>query len=127
MKSTFKNLELSSEVVPISVPGFCYAGRFQVVVEYAFGVCVPAAVAESQEEAEEAFLVQSQGCDKGEILLFDHGELRVVASVKWKMDTTENGLRVPFRKNVFHDLRFALLAFAMKKSRSVALAVELSA
>ena len=57
MKNTPTNLELTSEMVPMPAPGARSAGRFQVIVEYAVGVCVPGAVAESAEDAVEAFMV----------------------------------------------------------------------
>ena len=126
VKSTPMNLELSSEAVPTPAPGVCRAGRFQVIVEYAEGVCISAAIAESPEEAVEAFMVQTPGCDEGEIALFDRREQRVVASVKWKMSGTEIGLRVPHRQNVFHDWHLGLIALEVRNRRSVAATAELS-
>lgn len=120
VKSTPMNLELSSKVGPFSTPGVRNAGRFQVIVEYAAGVGVAAGIAESPEEAVEAFLVQVPGCDEGEIALFDRFEQRVVASVKWKMSGTEIGLRVPPRQNIFHDWHLALIALEVQKCRTVA-------
>ena len=127
MKNTPTNLELTSEMVPMPAPGARSAGRFQVIVEYAAGVCVPGAVAESAEEAVEAFMVQTPGCEEGEISLFDRNEQRVVASVKWKMSGTEIGLDIPHRQNVFHDWHLALIACEVQKRRSVQAAVELNA
>jgi len=126
VKSTPMNLELSSEAVPTPAPRVRSAGRFQVVVEYAAGVCISAAIAESPEEAVEAFMVQTPGCDEGEIALFDRREQRVVASVKWKMSGTEIGLRVPHRQNVFHDWHLGLIALEVRNRRSVAATAELS-
>jgi hypothetical protein len=127
MKNTPTNLELTSEIVPIDAPSIGGAKRFQVIVEYAAGVCVTSAVAESAEEAVEAFMVQAPGCEEGEISLFDRTEQRVVASVKWKMDATEIGLRVPHRHNIFHDWYLALIALEVQNRRSVQAAVELIA
>ena len=127
MKNTRPNLELTSEIVPMPTPGARSAGRFQVIVEYAAGVCVPGAVAESPEEAVEAFMVQAPGCEEGEISLFDRTEQRVVASVKWKMDTTEIGFRVLHRQNIFHDWHLALIASEVQKRCSEPAVVELSA
>lgn len=118
VKSTPKNLELSSEVIPISARGFRNDGRFQVAVEYDAGVFVFTARTESLQEATEAFFVQAPGRDKGAIVLFDRAEQRVLASVTWKMDTTENGLCVPHRQNVFHDWHLALIAVDEQKRRS---------
>ena len=72
-------------------------------------------------------MTRSPGCEDGEITLFDRDEHRVVASVKWKMETTENGLRVPHRQNVFRDWHLALIALDVQNRREVAAAVELSA
>jgi len=98
-----------------------------VIVEYAAGVCISAAIAESPEEAVEAFMVQMPGCEEGEIALFDRADQRVVASVKWKMDTTEIGLRVPHRQNVFHDWHLGLIALEVRNRRAVDAEVKLSA
>jgi len=119
------NLELASETVPMLAPSARSAGRFQVIVEYAAGVCVPGAVAESAEGAVEAFMVQTPGCEEGDIFLFDRDEQRVVASVKWKMGGTEIGLNTPQCQNVFHDWHLALIACLVQKRRSVQAAVEL--
>lgn len=111
------NFELNSEIVATPAPGIRTPARFQVIVEYAAGVCVPAAVAESREEAVEVFLIQVPGCDEGEIALFDRYEQRVVASVKWKMSGTEIGLRVPHRQNIFHDWHLGLIALEVQNCR----------
>lgn len=116
-----------TETVPLPASGVRNAGRFQVVVEFAAGVCISTAIAESPEDAVEAFMTRSPGCEDGEITLFDRDEHRVVASVKWKMETTENGLRVPHRQNVFRDWHLALIALDVQNRREVAAAVELSA
>jgi len=127
VKSTPINLELNSEAVPTPAPGVCRAGRFQVIVEYAAGVCISAAIAESPEEAVEAFMVQTPGCDEAEIAFFDRREQRVVASVKWKMSGTEIGLRVPHRQNVFHDWHLGLIALDIKNRRTTPAPTELGA
>ena len=127
MKSKPMNLELTSDIVPIDAPSIGRTKRFQVIVEYAAGVCAPSAIAESAEEAVEAFMVQAPGCEEGEISLFDRTEQRMVASVKWEMDSTEIGLCVPHRQNVFHDWHLALIAFEVQKRRSEPAFVELSA
>lgn len=127
VKTNPMNLELICETVPMPASGVRNAGRFQVIVEYAAGVCIPAAVAQSPEEAVEAFMVQTPGCEEGEIALFDRAEQRVVASVKWKLAGTEIGLRVPHRQNVFHDWHLGLIALEVRNRRAVATPVELSA
>lgn len=58
---------------------------------------------------------QSPGCDVGEIALFDRVERRVVGSVKWKVEPTENGLRVPHRHNLFCDWNTALVALEFQR------------
>ena len=140
VKTSPMNLELISETTLMPASGVRSAGRFQVIVEYAEGVCISAAIAESPEEAVEAFMVQMPGCDEGEITLFDRREQRIpqrqlslpaegsdfvvvgriVASVKWKMSGTEIGLRVPHRQNVFHDSHLGLIALEVRNRRSVA-------
>ena len=125
VKSIPLNLELTAEIIPTPVLGTRCVGRFQVIVEYAAGGCFPSAVAESPEEAVEAFMAQTPGCEEGEIALFDRQEQRGVASVKWKMRGTEIGLRISHRQNVFHDWHLAMIALEVKKRRSVQAAVEL--
>ncbi|MFT3784183.1 MAG: hypothetical protein QM790_19415 [Nibricoccus sp.] len=111
------DLALRHTMIP--APAIRPGGRFQVVVEYAEGVCISAATAETHEDAVEAFMAQSPGCEHGEVSLIDRNEQRIVASVKWKMATTENGLRVAHRQNVFHDWHLALIALVVQKRREV--------
>ncbi|WP_404423726.1 hypothetical protein [Nibricoccus sp. IMCC34717] len=73
------------ETNPILAGGTAGAGRFQILVEYA------------------------PGCEAGEIALFDRNERRVIGSVKWKVEPTENGLRVLHRHNLFCDWNTALV------------------
>jgi hypothetical protein len=127
VKTKPMNQKLAPKIVPLPASGVGNAGRFQVVVEYAAGVCIPTAVAESPANAVEAFMTQSPGREDGEIFLFDRDEHRVVASVKWVMDTTENGLRVPHRQNVFQDWHLALIALEVQNRRAVQAEVKLSA
>jgi hypothetical protein len=114
MKNTPTNLELTSEIVPMPAPAVRRVGRFQVIVEYAAGVCVSGAFTVSPEEAVEAFMVQAPGCEEGEISLFDRDDHRVVSSVKWKMNTTEIGLRILHRQNMYYDWQLALIACAIQ-------------
>lgn len=107
--------QLPLETNPILAGGTVGAGRYQILVEYAPGVFVSTASAERIEDAVEFFLMQAPGCEAGEIALFDRNERRVIGSVKWKIEPTENGLRVPHRHNLFCDWNTALLAFAMKR------------
>ncbi len=99
------------EANPILAGGTPGAGRFQILVEYAPGVFVSTASADKIEDAVEFFLKQTPGCEAGEIALFDRNERRVIGSVKWKVEPTENGLRVPHRHNLFCDWTTALVAF----------------
>lgn len=110
VNNTPMNSESKSETSSVPAPGVRSSPRFQVIVEYAAGVCLPSAASDSAEEAVEAFMQQSPGCEEGEIALFDRHDQRVVASVKWKMSGTEIGLRVPHRHNIFHDWCLALIA-----------------
>lgn len=118
VKTNPMNLELISETTPVPASGVPSIGRFQIIVEYAAGVCIPAAVAQSPEEAVEAFMIQMPGCGEGEIALFDRVEQRVVAFVKWKTANTEIGFPTLYRVNVFHDWQLALLACQNKKQAS---------
>lgn len=101
-------------------------GRFQVIVEYAAGVCISTAFVESCEEAVETFMKQSPGYENGEISLMDRDEQRVVAAVKWKKETTENGLNISYRQNVFNDWNLAMIALAMQNQCEGASCVKLS-
>jgi len=121
------NLELTSETIPLPAPEIRRVGRFLVIVESAVGVCVSGGFTDSPEEAVEAFITKVPGHEEGEITLFDRDEQRVVASVKWKMDTTELGLRVLHRLNVFYDWHLALIACEVQKRRAVQAAIELIA
>ena len=111
------------------VPAGCHreAGRFQIVVEYAPGVFISTASAATVEEAVELFMKQAPGCEAGEINLHDRLEHRVIGSVKWAMEPTENGLSVPHRQNIFSDWNTALLALeALRHAENKSL-VELTA
>jgi hypothetical protein len=125
VKSHPMNLERSFGVVPTSTSGFQTSGRFLVIVEYAAGVCVTTAVAESAEGAVKAFSIQGPACAEGEISLFDRSQQRVVASVKWKMSGTEIGLPVPHRLNVFYEWYLALIALELQRRRAVPTSIEL--
>jgi hypothetical protein len=103
------------------------AARFQIVVEYAPGVFISTASAATVEEAVELFMKQSPGCEAGEINLHDRIEHRVIGSVKWTMEPTENGLNVPHRQNIFSDWNTALLAYEFQKREETCTTVELSA
>ena len=103
------------------------AGRFQIVVEYAPGVFISTASAATVEEAVELFMKQSPGCEAGEINLHDRVEHRVIGSVKWTMEPTENGLRVPHRQNIFSDWNTALLALEVQRRAENESLVELTA
>lgn len=121
------DLELTSEIISTPAPVVRRVGHFQVIVEYAVGVCVSSGFTDSPEEAVEAFMARAPGYEEGEVTLFDRDEQRVVASVKWKTEATEIGLRVPHRHNVFRDWNMALIALEVQKRRSVPAAVELIA
>jgi hypothetical protein len=100
---------------PILAAGTAGAGRFQILVEYASGVFVSTASSETIEDAVGFFLKQALGCEAGEIALFDRIERRVIGSAKWKVEPTENGLRVPRRHNLFCELKTALAALELQR------------
>ena len=103
------------------------AGRFQIVVEYAPGVFISTASAATVEDAVELFMKQAPGCEAGEINLHDRVEHRVIGSVKWTMEPTENGLSVPHRQNIFCDWNTALLALEVQRRAENESLVELTA
>jgi len=115
VKTNPENDQQPFETNPIFAGGTPGAGRFQVLVEYAAGVFVSTASAEKIEDAVESFLKQSPGCESGEIALFDRNERRVIGSVKWKAEPTENGLRVPHRHNLFCDWHTAMVALELQR------------
>ena len=112
--------QLPLETNPILAGGTAGAGRFQILVEYAPGVFVSTASAQKIEDAVEFFLKQSPGCEAGEIVLFDRNERRVIGSVKWRVEPTENGLRVPHRHNLFCDWNTALVALEIQRRSETA-------
>ena len=111
----------------VAAGGHREAARFQIVVEYAPGVFISTASAATVEDAGELFMKQSPGCEAGEINLHDRVEHRVIGSVKWTMDPTENGLRVPHRQNIFCDWNTALLALEVQRRAENESLVELTA
>lgn len=115
VKTVLMSNQLPLETKPILAGGTAGAGRFQILVEYAPGVFVSTASAEKIEDAVEFFLKQPPGCEAGEIALFDRNERRVIGSVKWKVEPTENGLRVPHRHNLFCDWNTALVALEVQR------------
>jgi hypothetical protein len=115
VKTIPMNTHQPLETNPILAGGAPGAGRFQILVEYAPGVFVSTASAEKIEDAVEFFLKQAPGCEAGEIALFDRNERRVIGSVKWKVEPTENGLRVPHRHNLFCDWNTALVALEAQR------------
>jgi|GEM_PF-4160280 len=118
VKTNPENDQQPFETNPILAGGNPGAGRFQVLVEYAASV-VSTASAEKIEDAVEFFLKQAPGCESGEIALFDRSERRVIGSVKWKVESTENGLRVPHRHNLFCDWHTALVALELQRRTEV--------
>ena len=128
VKSVPMRGQLPFETNPIFAGGTPGAGRFQILVECAPGVFVATASAEGIEDAVEFFLKQAPGCDVGEISLFDRVERRVIGSVKWKVEPTENGLRVPHRHNRFCDWNTAMVALELQQRQETwCTAAELSA
>ncbi len=120
VKTNPKDHHQSLETSPILAGGTLGAGRFQVLVEYAAGVFVSTASADKIEDAVEFFLKQAPGCESGEIALFDRNERRVIGSVKWRVESTENGLRVPHRHNLFCDWNTALVALEVQRRAGAA-------
>ena len=92
--------------------------RFQIYRENSDGTRILVHVINSETEAVEAFMKQAPVFDGGDIHLYNQHEQRIIAFVKWKMMTTEIGLPVRHRINVFHDWHLALLARQNQNSDS---------
>ena len=107
--------QLPLETNPILAGGPPGCPRVLKRLAYAPRVFVSTASAEKIEDAVEFFLKQAPGCEAGEIALFDRNERRVIGSVKWKVEPTENGLRVPHRHNLFCDWNTALVALEAQR------------
>lgn len=127
VKTNPLNLELTSEMIPPPAPEIRRVGRFQVIVESAADVCVSGGFTYSPEEAVGAFITKAPSHEEGEISLVDCDEHRIVASVKWKMETRENGLIVSHRHNIFHDWHLAQIALEVQNRCSVQAAVDVIA
>jgi hypothetical protein len=113
---------------PASTPAKTPAvGRFQVYRQTSAGIYTPGFKTDSDAEAVEAFMRQAPAFEGGEIRLLDRDEQRMVAIVKWAMQTNEIGFPVSHRQNVFHDWHLALLACQIKKQAQIHAAVEPSA
>jgi hypothetical protein len=84
--------------------------RFQIYRENINGTRILVQVINSETEAVEAFMRQAPVFEGGDIQLLDQHEQRMIAFAKWKMMTTEIGLPILHRVNVFHDWHLALLA-----------------
>lgn len=102
-------------------------GRFQVYRQTRAGIYNLSFSTDSDAEAVEAFLLQAPAFEGGEIRLLDQIEQHMIAFVKWRIDTTEIGLPVFHRENVFHDWNLALLACQLQKQAQMRAAVELIA
>ncbi len=127
VKTIPTDTEQSTACARVSAGSLREAARFQIVVEYAPGVFISTASASTVEEAVELFMKQTPGCETGEINLHDRVEHRVIGSVKWAMEPTENGLSVPHRQNIFSDWNTALLALEVQRRSETESLVELTA
>jgi hypothetical protein len=99
--------------------------RYQISRQTRAGIYTADFDTDSADEAVEAFMRQMPAFEGGEMHLLDREELRKVALVKWKTDTTEIGLPVSLCQNVFHDWHLALIACAIQTQETVRDAVEL--
>ena len=99
--------------------------RFQIYRENINGTRILVHVINSETEAVEAFMKQAPSFEGGDIHLLDQHEQRIVAVVKWKMATTEIGLRVLHRVNVFHDWRLAMIACDLPEQETIRYPVEM--
>jgi glycogen synthase len=102
-------------------------GRFQVYRQTRAGIYALGFQTDSDAEAVEAFMRQAPAFEGGEIRLLDRNEQRMIAFVKWTLETTEIGLPGFHRENVFHDWHLALIACEVQKQLQMRTAVELSA
>ena len=92
--------------------------RFQIYRENINGTRILVQFINSEAEAVEAFMRQAPVFEGGDIHLLDTHEQQIIAFVKWKMMTTEIGLPILHRVNVFHDWHLALLACQNEKQES---------
>ena len=99
--------------------------RYQIYRQTRAGIYLPGFKTDSVDEAVEAFMLQAPVFEGGEIRLLDRSDQRMVAFVKWKMDTTGIGIPIFHRQNVFHDWHLALIACAVQKRKLVQTEVEL--
>ena len=121
-----KHCHASHVLAPTSADGSA-AARYQIYRQSRAGIYLPGFKTDSVDEAVEAFMLQAPVFEGGEIRLLDRSEQRMVAFVKWMMDTTEIGLPVFHRQNVFYDWHLALIACAVQRHQEVGDAVELIA
>jgi glycogen synthase len=119
---------LVPQTSPSSLPAKTTAvGRFRVYQQTRAGIFDLGFKTDSDAEAVEAFMRQAPAFEGGEIRLLDRNEQRMIAFVKWTLETTEIGLPVFHRENMFHDWHLALIACENQKQSQVRTAVELSA
>ena len=121
-----KHCHVSHVLAPASADASA-ATRYQIYRQTRTGVYLPGFKTDSVDEAVEAFMLQAPVFEGGEIRLLDRSDQRMVAFVKWRMDTTEIGLPIFLRQNVFHDWHLALIACTVQKQQEVGAAVELIA
>lgn len=93
--------------------------RFQIYRENINGTYILRHVVNSEAWAVEAFMKQAPSFEGGDIHLLDQHEQRIVAVVKWKSTTTEIGLRVLHRVNVFHDWHLAMIACDLPEQETI--------
>ena len=83
--------------------------------------------ARSGEEAVALFLNTAPAFEGGDVRVWDHREMRAVASAEWKVETTRMGFLVRTRSNVFHDEPLAAIAqnIAQREALARTVAMEL--
>lgn len=82
---------------------------------------------DSAVDAVALFLGTAPTFEGGGVRLWDHREMRAVASAEWNVETTRMGFHVRTRSNVFHDETLAVIArdIAQREALTQAIAMEL--
>jgi len=110
--------------LPLNSAGAIAPACYQIYQQTRAGTFIAGFRTESASAAVEAFLLQTPAFEGGEIRLLDRVEQRVLAFVRWKMDTTEIGISIAYRQNIFRDWGLALLACQIQKQQEMQSATE---
>ncbi len=121
---------MKNNLVTQSAPAFTLAtisavGRFRIYRESRDGNYIHAFSTDSDAEAIGVFVLHAPIYDGGGICVVDESEQRMIAFVKWKNASTEIGLPVLQRSNVFQDWQYAMIACDLLRQNKTYGAVEM--